>query len=196
MYELPVTVLMPVYNAEPYLKEAIESILHQTYSDFEFLIINDGSTDSSKDIILSYHDSRIRYIENESNMKLIATLNKGIGLAKGKYIVRMDADDISLPERLKLLYGFMESHPNVGLCGSWFENFSKKGNTGSVKYTTDDSTIRLKQLHQIHLSHGTCIFRTDALKKHQLCFNPEYIHAEDYEKASAIRDEINRRKKE
>ena len=181
MVDIPVTVLMPVYNAELYLREAIESILNQTFTDFEFLIINDGSTDSSKDIIASYQDSRIRYVENESNLKLIATLNRGIELAKGTYIARMDADDISMPDRLEKLYTFMELHPEVGLCGSWFENFTEKGRGCIVKYATDDSTIRLKQLHQIHLSHGTCIFRTKVLTNNNLFFNPEFIHAEDYE---------------
>jgi glycosyltransferase involved in cell wall biosynthesis len=99
-YKFPISVLMPVYNAEKYLKESICSILNQTYGDFEFLIINDGSTDKSEEIILSFKDERIVYHKNESNIKLIATLNKGIALARGKYIARMDADDISLPDRL------------------------------------------------------------------------------------------------
>ena len=93
-----VTVFMPVYNGEKYLREAIDSILNQTFTDFEFLIINDGSTDSSVEIINSYDDSRIRLIHNEKNLKLVATLNKGLDLARGKYIARMDCDDISLPD--------------------------------------------------------------------------------------------------
>ena len=94
-----VTVLMPVYNGAAYLREAMDSILHQTYHDFEFLIINDGSTDESENIIHSYQDSRIRYLKNETNIRLIATLNKGLKEASGKYIVRMDADDISVSSR-------------------------------------------------------------------------------------------------
>ena len=94
-----VTVLMPVYNAEKYLSEAIDSILAQTYKNIEFLIINDGSTDRSESIIWDYQsrNSKIVYVKNETNMKLIATLNKGVKMANGKYIVRMDADDISKP---------------------------------------------------------------------------------------------------
>ena len=103
-----VSVLMAVYNGEKYLLEAIESILNQTYTNFEFLIINDGSTDSTEEIILSYSDQRIRYIKNEQNLKLIASLNKGLDLAKGKYIARMDADDISLPDRLEKQVNFLE----------------------------------------------------------------------------------------
>ena len=95
-----VTVLMPVYNAEEYLVEAIESVLNQTFRDFEFLIINDGSTDRSEKIIKTFTDERIRYIRNSKNLKIVQTLNKGLALAKGIYIARMDADDISLPLRL------------------------------------------------------------------------------------------------
>jgi glycosyltransferase involved in cell wall biosynthesis len=91
-----VSVLMPVYNGEAFLREAIDSVLQQTYTHFELIIINDGSTDSSEGIILSYNDSRIRYVKNERNMQLIATLNKGFALAQGKYIARMDADDCSV----------------------------------------------------------------------------------------------------
>jgi glycosyltransferase involved in cell wall biosynthesis len=93
---------MPVYNAEKYLREAIDSVLAQTYTNFELLLINDGSKDSSKDIILSYHDPRIRYVENEKNLKLIATLNKGIDLAAGDYIARMDSDDVISFNRLEI----------------------------------------------------------------------------------------------
>src|SRR5688500_8514963 len=106
-----VSVLMPVYNAEAYVSEAIQSILQQTYKNFEFLIINDGSTDNSEKLINTFSDSRIRYIRNSENIKLVATLNKGIDLSVGKYLVRMDADDISLPERLQKQVDFMETHP-------------------------------------------------------------------------------------
>ncbi len=91
-----ISVIMPVYNGEQYLRQAIESILTQTYKDFELIIINDGSTDNTESIILSYDDSRIRYVRNDTNLKLIKTLNKGLSLAKGKYIARMDADDIAV----------------------------------------------------------------------------------------------------
>jgi len=111
-----VTVLMPVYNGEKYLNEAIDSILNQTYTNFEFLIINDGSTDRSVEIIKGYNDSRIKLIHNKKNMGLVYTLNRGLALALGKYIVRMDADDISLPNRFKLQLDFMEINTEVALC--------------------------------------------------------------------------------
>lgn len=181
-----VTVLMPVYNAGQFLREAIDSILNQTFTDFEFLIINDGSTDTSEEIILSYKDPRIRYYKNEGNLKLIATLNRGFDFAQGKYIARMDADDISLPTRLQLLVGLMESKPEVGLAGTWFENFIDNQVTGTARYAPDHETICFTHLYQIHLSHGTCMFRTSVLKEHKLYFDPNYSHAEDYELWSRI----------
>lgn len=96
-----VSVILPVYNGEKYLREAIDSILSQTHTDFELLLMNDGSTDTSEAIIQSYTDPRIVYVKNESNKGLIYTLNKAIELAKGEYIARMDADDIALPARLE-----------------------------------------------------------------------------------------------
>jgi glycosyltransferase involved in cell wall biosynthesis len=172
---------MPVYNAEPYLYDAIDSILNQTFHNFEFLIINDGSTDNSEKIILSYKDSRIRYIKNETNIKLIETLNKGIENARGKYIARMDADDISLPNRLEKQYAFLENHPEIGIVGTWFESFNEKGVIGISKYNTKHQEICFKQLYQINLCHGTCMIRKEILDEHDLNFNPEYIHAEDYD---------------
>ena len=118
---MKLTVLMPVYNAEKYLKPALESILNQTYKDFEFLIIDDGSTDKSLEIIKSYNDSRIRLIGHEQNQKLIATLNEGIKLAQGEYIARMDADDISAPERLQKQMEFLEKHPATVVLGCDFQ---------------------------------------------------------------------------
>lgn len=175
----PITVLMPVYNSEKYLKESIESILNQTFKDFEFLVINDGSTDNTEKIILNYTDPRIRYLKNEKNIRLISTLNKGFELAQGKYIVRMDADDISLPDRIAIQYQFMETHPDVAVCGSWFETI---GDTNKiVKYVGGHQQIMLKMLYQCHLCHPSLIIRKSALDDFPKKFDPSYLHAEDYE---------------
>src|SRR5438093_5990647 len=113
-----VTVLMPVYNAERYLRAAMDSILTQTFSDFEFLIMNDTSTDASRSIITSYRDARIRLIDNEQNLGLTRTLNKGLRVCAGNYVARHDADDIACPERLALQIAFLEEHKDVGLLGT------------------------------------------------------------------------------
>lgn len=161
----PITCLMSVYNGETYLREAIDSILDQTYSNFEFLIINDGSTDNSVSILESYDDPRIRLIHNGENIGLTKSLNKGINLAKGDYIARMDADDVSIKERfeyqLKKISGFdcvcsQAIDINISLDNSkkiasylFFENpiihssvFIKKNVLNVNKY---DSTVRFAQ---------------------------------------------------
>lgn len=175
-----VSILIPVFNAEKYLAEAIESILNQSYSDFEFLIINDGSNDKSEEIILSYSDQRIRYIKNESNLKLIKTLNKGIQICKGKYIVRMDADDISHPERIQKQVEFMESNPDIGICGSWFETFGEV-DTSIVRYKETHDEIMTKMLYQCHLCHPSIILRREIFDDPDMYFDENYPHAEDYD---------------
>jgi glycosyltransferase involved in cell wall biosynthesis len=114
-----ITVLMPVYNAERFLKEAIDSILQQTLTDFEFLIIDDGSSDTSVDIVKEYKDPRIRFVQNEKNMGISYTLNSGINLAASDIIARMDADDISYTDRLAKQYQYMIAHPDCALLSTW-----------------------------------------------------------------------------
>ena len=108
---------MPVYNGATYLNEAIDSILNQTFNNFEFIIIDDASTDDYVKIIKSYDDPRIKLIVNKKNIGQSATLNKGLELARGKYIARMDQDDISMPERLKKQMGFMDEYPKFAVPG-------------------------------------------------------------------------------
>lgn len=174
-----VTVLLPVYNGEKYLREAIDSILTQTYTDFEFLIINDGSTDRTEEIILSYTDPRIVYVKNEQNIRLIATLNKGLKLAKGKYIARMDADDISLPHRLEKQVAYMEEHTWVGLCGSYIQTL-EAGTEYVIAYETDSDMIKFKLLFDTHFPHPAAMLRKSVLDEHNLEYEQKYIHAEDY----------------
>jgi len=181
MKEPLVTVLMPVYNAEKYVGEAIESILNQTFTDFEFLIIDDGCTDKTVDIISSYIDRRIRLVQNGKNIKLIATLNKGIELARGKYICRVDADDVSVTSRLEKQVFFMENNPEYFACSSWvsiINNYSEYQYI--IKYEEDYDSIRLKSLYQNHFPHPASIINKEKVKKFDLSFNSNYIHAEDY----------------
>jgi len=175
-----VTVLMPVYNGESYLCEAIESILQQSFTNFEFLILNDGSSDRSEEIIRSYTDSRIRLINNATNMKLIATLNRGLDLAQGKYIVRMDADDISLPQRIERQVEWLEKNPEYGLVGSWFEDFNGTDTIRTIKYSSDDTHIRIRHLYQTHIAHPTAVLRKSVIDEHNLRFDPDFVHGEDY----------------
>jgi glycosyltransferase involved in cell wall biosynthesis len=170
-----VSVLMPAYNAEKYIASAIDSILSQSFKDFEFIIINDGSTDKTEQIILSYADQRIRYIKNDINLKLIATLNKGFDLCLGQYIVRMDADDISLPNRIERQVQFMDENPEIGLCGTAFESFGFI--EGPYFYKRDDEDIRIRFLHECHMLHPSIILRTEIIRQNNLYMT--ILHGED-----------------
>jgi glycosyltransferase involved in cell wall biosynthesis len=177
-----VTVLLPVYNAEKYLPEAIESILNQTFQDFELLIINDGSTDGSLRIIKSYTNLQIRVLNLEQNVGLVKALNIGLSEIHSEYIIRADADDICLPNRIERQVAFMQQNPLVGACGSWFDNMDNAGvKKGGARYKPLDETIRLKHLYQIQISHGTAILRTSVLKNNSISYSSNFDHAEDYD---------------
>ena len=177
-----VSVIMSVYNAEKYISEAIQSILIQTYSDFEFIIIDDGSTDDSLKIIKKNAkiDERINFISRE-NKGLVASLNEGILKSKGKYIVRMDADDISLPNRILEQVTFMETNQQVGVCGTWIESFvgSKKGS--KHKYSNNNKYLKARLLFSTCFAHPSVIIRKSVLIDNNLFYDKDYLHAEDFE---------------
>lgn len=181
-----VSVILPVYNAQKYLREAIDSILNQTFKDFEFIIINDGSRDSSPEIIKSYSDERIRYYDNDGNKGLIYTLNRGIDLAKGEYIARMDADDISMPTRFEKQVAYMDSHPDCIVCGTDTQSFyNDKIKDFIIKllpshYKYDDCTIKKYLLISACFAHPTVFIRTKTLIDNNIRYKEEYKHAEDY----------------
>ncbi len=177
-FNVLVTVLMPVYNGENYLKEAIESILKQSHTEFELLIINDGSTDLTENIILSYTDPRIRYIKNQKNIGLIDTLNLGFDVAKGKYIARMDADDISHPLRLEKQISFLEVNGDVGILGTAFTYIGDKEE--SVTHPEKHETIRFASLFYNPFCHPSVMIRKEIMDGNQLKFKKKYIHAEEY----------------
>ncbi|RYZ00078.1 MAG: glycosyltransferase, partial [Chitinophagaceae bacterium] len=122
------SILLPVYNAERFLREAVDSLLAQTFTDFELLALNDGSTDGSAAILNSYSDPRLRVLPNDRNRGLIHTLNKGIDVAFGRYIARMDADDICHPERLAAQVAYLDAHPEVAVVASTLDMMDEAGN--------------------------------------------------------------------
>ncbi|MFB5944271.1 glycosyltransferase [Albibacterium profundi] len=136
---MELSVIMPVYNAEQYVEKAIESVLQQSFPNFEFIIINDGSKDNSLSIINSFSDSRIIVIDQE-NLGLAKTLNIGLKTAKGRYVARMDADDICYPMRFQKQLDFLNKNPDVKLLGSTVERIDKDGNTITydIPYTQHD----------------------------------------------------------
>ena len=175
-----ISVVLSVYNTELYLEEAIESILNQTYENFEFIIINDGSTDRSLEIIQSYSDERIVCISHK-NKGLITSLNEGIQKAKGKYIARMDADDISLPKRFEIQIEFMEKNLDIGLCGTSVAAFGEHIKYHVWKLSKDNKTIQTQLLFSSPLYHPTVIMRRNLILEHNLFYDEKFKHAEDFE---------------
>jgi len=172
---------MSVYNGEKYLHEAIDSILNQTFKDFEFLIINDASTDRTAEILQSYQDPRIKIVNNEKNMGLTKSLNKGLKLAKGEYIARMDADDISMPNRLDTQYAYMKSNPDLAICASSYEQIDKNRNTIRIikRY------LGCEQLYYFltfanWLAHSTVFLRKTMILKLN-GYNDQLMQAQDYD---------------
>jgi glycosyltransferase involved in cell wall biosynthesis len=178
MRNIRVSVLMPAYNAEKYITEAIDSILAQTFSDFEFIIINDGSTDKTPEIVRSYKDSRIVFVDNTKNQGLIAVLNQGLDICRGEYVARMDSDDISMPERFTKQVAYLDAHPDVGICGTLYTNF------GAVKESTATQLISPRALDFVRgcrFCHASVMLRKAMFDQYGLRYNPDYIACEDYE---------------
>jgi len=175
-----ISVVLSVYNAEKYLAEAIESILNQSYENFEFIIINDGSTDRSLEVINSYDDQRIVCISRD-NRGLITSLNEGIEQSKGKYIARMDADDISLPKRFEEQVKFMEKNLDIGICGTAVIMFGEDMKNTLWKLASNDQTIRTELLFSSSLAHPTIMIRRAVLVENSLHYNEDFVHAEDIE---------------
>ena len=177
-----ITVLMSVYNGEKHLSEAIDSILQQTFTDFEFLIIDDGSLDNTRAILQRYSkkDGRIRVVRNDKNLGLTKSLNLGIDLAKGEYIARMDADDISLPTRFARQVAFMDTHPKVGVVGSYTLKQYKE-NSRIAKNPCTHEMIHAGLLTGPKIFHPTAFIRAAILRRHHIYYTNEFTYAQDFD---------------
>ena len=170
---------MPLYNSEEFLAEAIQSVLKQTFSDFEFLIVDD-SNDRSYEIAKSFSDSRIRIIKNNPSLGLRKSSNIGIREAKGKYIARMEADDIALPHRLKTQYEFMESHQDISVSSCYMEAFGAEKGIWSYPLTNDE--IKAGLLWGITFAHPACFMRKNFLLDNNFFYNEVgFPYSEDWE---------------
>jgi glycosyltransferase involved in cell wall biosynthesis len=177
-----VSIIMPVYNGEKYLREAIDSILHQTYTNFEFLIVNDGSIDKSEEIIQSYTDPRIKYLKNQKNIGLDMTLNNTFMIAKGDYIARMDCDDLSHHMRLEKQVSFLETHIDYDLVGSQYINIDQNRVPYEIgAQLLNDDEIRYAIQSVNCFCHGSVLFRASFLKNNSIFYKHEFSPYEDYE---------------
>ena len=175
-----ISIILPAYNAEKTIGEAIQRIIDQTYKDWELLIINDGSIDGTKTVIQSYHDPRIKYFENEGNKKLIYTLNRGLELATGEYIARMDADDVALPERLEKQVRFMDMHPDVVASGCGMYEFIEARTIRTVPCEVNPKRIKVLLFNTSPIYHPTAIIRNSVVQDNNIRYDSSALHVEDY----------------
>lgn len=172
------SVILPVYNNAAFVLEAIHSILAQTYSDFELIVIDDGSTDGSTFLISQISDPRVIKIFHNTNRGLIASLNEGLKKANGEYIVRMDSDDISTPDRLAVQIAYMDQNPLIDVCGAAFTS----SNGGSIKVNpASHDEIKTWLLFHCCICHPAIIMRNSMIRRLGIQYDSNYPHAEDYE---------------
>jgi glycosyltransferase involved in cell wall biosynthesis/carbonic anhydrase/acetyltransferase-like protein (isoleucine patch superfamily) len=176
-----VSVIMPVYNTANYLSEAIESILNQTLTDYEFIIVDDCSNDGSLEIIKSYEDQRILLIENKINRGIAFSLNYGITIAKGQYLARMDSDDICHPSRLERQFNFLQNEPNVGILGTSINYIVKGTIQGHWAVEKSNELCKLQLLNHTPFAHPTVMFNLNKVSKDQIIYKQCKVPAEDYE---------------
>jgi glycosyltransferase involved in cell wall biosynthesis len=178
-----ISVVLPAFNCEAYLGKAIRSVLEQTFTDFELIIINDGSTDNTEFVILSFPDPRIVYLKNPANRGLIYTLNRAIEVAQGNYIARMDADDICLPERLAKQKEFLDKHPEMAVVATTIDYINEKEEkTGSWerdRKIISPEQIRRKMPFENCIAHPTIMIRSGIMKTYKYKSYQENI--EDYD---------------
>lgn len=186
-----ISVLMPVFNGERYLREAVDSILSQTLADFEFIIINDGSTDRSAEILSAYADPRLKIIHNHSNIGVSLSLNKGLDSALGEYVARMDSDDISLPERFARQVAFMDSHPEIAVCGTWVKVIDATGRIVRCRPTPTGEDLELNYWRHNPLIHPSVMIRVSQLG--ELRYDGHILYAQDFDLWFRIKSKYNLR---
>ncbi|MBN1314440.1 MAG: glycosyltransferase [Anaerolineales bacterium] len=189
-----VSVLMSVYNSERYLCQAIDSILCQTWSDFEFLIVNDGSTDRSREIITSLKDPRIRLIDNSTNIGLTKSLNRGLELAGGEYIARQDADDVSYPTRLERQVEYLDSHPDVALLGTRMriiDESGKKRKPSRYQMPLENTSIKWSLMFGNPIAHTSVMYRRSIVWDRLKGYDEQYLRSQDFELWSRLLEKYN-----
>ncbi len=183
----PITVLMTVYNGLPYLEEAIDSILAQTFRGFEFLIVDDASTDASRELIASYRDGRIHLIANDQNVGQTRSLNRGLELARGEFVARLDHDDRAHPERLERQYAFLTAKPDVAIAGTASRVIDEKGLViGKRPFFGSPTVILWTMLFECVLTHSSTMFRRSLIWNEFGGYDDGVRFAEDFDLWSRV----------
>ena len=177
-----VSVVMAAYNSGEFIGQAIQSVLDQTHKDFEFIIVDDGSTDNTLEVIRQFHDPRIRLIVNETNLGIVGSVNHGIDISRGEFIARMDSDDVCLPQRLEKEIEYLHAHPEIGVLGTEVREILNTGEiiTRSRHILTDPYLIKFWLLTDTVINNPTAVIRKELLVQVN-GYDPEYIYAQDYE---------------
>ena len=184
-----ISVVMPVMNEERFIRASIDSILAQTFSDFEFLIIDDGSTDATPAILDEYaaRDARIRVIQNEKNIGISRSLNIGLRAAQGDYIARMDGDDLNTPDRLEKQAALLDGNPDIVIAGAGYQTISANG---APRHTVIEGTERWEcdwlSIFRSTILHSIMMYRRDVIIAHGVFYDPEFEYAEDVEFAHRL----------
>ena len=177
-----VSVIMSVYNGQKHLREAVESILGQTFTDFEFIVVDDGSTDSTWKILTSYHDQRIALVRSQENLGLSKSLNRGLKIARGEYIARQDADDVSFPARLTTQLEYLCSHSHVGLLGTAYHVIDTKGRRiATHRQPLTDTEIRWQMLFHNAFCHTSVMFRRELIDTGEPPYSEGLRYSQDYD---------------
>lgn len=179
-----VSVVLPAYNASTTISAAVYSVLNQTFKNFELIIIDDGSSDNTADMIRAIEDKRIRYHRNSTNLGLICSLNIGVEMALGRYIARMDADDIMNPNKLQIQYDYMRVNQNTDLCGNFTTLFTDSGYCGFVSHGISYDSIKAELIFNSPIAHPSLFIKSEILKNNK--YNEDYKYCEDYELLSRI----------
>jgi GT2 family glycosyltransferase len=174
-----VSVILPVWNGQSFVADAISSVLLQSFTDFELLVLDDGSDDNSLEICQQFTDPRIRVISHPERQGIVKTLNRGVSMSAGKYIARIDGDDLAVNSRLEKQAQFLEAHSDYGLVGSWMEIFGERKTT--LKYPTGDTATRLAMLFDNPFGHPSVMFRRDWEHGGPGYYDEAFAYAEDFE---------------
>lgn len=183
-----VSVIMPLYNAEKHLRGALESVIAQTFTDYELIVIDDCSTDGTAAILDTFDDPRIQRLRNERNLGIVGALNRGLDVARGVYIARMDGDDLAYPERFAAQVAYLDAHPEVGLLGTKYVHIDDQGayvyegvEAPPPPEPSSRGYLRWSLLWMTTIQHPTAVIRRSVIEDHGLRYDPAFFTAEDYE---------------
>ena len=176
-----VTVLMSAFNAEVFLREAIDSVLCQTLADFAFIVFDDKSSDHTLQILKDCHDRRLILVSNSENQGLTKNLVRGMGMAQGTYVARMDADDVCLPSRLQRQVDYLEQHPEISVLGSSVMFFDEHSHEIIGSQPENHEAIQCELLYGFTMLHPSVMMRRADLERHGLNYDPHFIYSQDHD---------------